>query len=469
MIKNKQEFLDAQLKLAKLKAKAENYKDTHKMEFWTPFKHQQKALDFLKEGKKIILMQGSNRIGKTVLGACVVGSACLGKQMWDGQPSVFGEKPVRCRIVCVKWETHAKEVIVPALYEWLPEGSYEIPKKNNLGVEYLWTFKNGSTIELITHAQDTRSHEGWKGHIVWSDEPLPRDKYLANLRGLIDYNGVFLLTMTALYEPWIMDDIALRNDKHIGVVQGIPMKANTLLDEDRIQEYAKDCIDEAQREARINGGWMQTVGKVWRNFDMSTHIVEPFDIPMDWPVTAMVDFHLNLPQAISFYAWDKLDREWVIDEVWESMSVEKIIDTISKRKVKNKWRLEHCFVDPLIKGVSNYKADNIETTYATLENGLRPYGITVTTALKDKASGIRNIESRLKGMNNIPSIYFFRHCNRHIWEIPRWVYDIKGMPRDEDDHFCENLYRSTLAGIKYTDPDTYSNTIIYKNKGIGVI
>jgi hypothetical protein len=470
-IKSERDILKLELKLAQLKAQKERYETQNRIEFWKPWLHQQKALDFIHSGKSTVLIQGSNRIGKTVFGVCVLGSGCLGYQPWNGAASVWGNQPIRCRIICVDWEHHAQEVIVPTLKEWLPEGSYET-SKNNVGVEAYWTFpKTGSTIELLTHAQDTKIHEGWKGHIVWADEPLPRDKYTANKRGLVDYRGTFLLTLTALYEPWIMDEIALKNDTSIGKVLEVPITANPLLDVQAIKEF-EDALPEEERIARIKGGWLQLVGQVWNHFDMNVHIVDQFEVPCDWAVTALIDFHLALPQAIGFYAFDKQDREWVIDEVWEHGSPEFVANKLIHMKKKHDWNLIDVFIDPLAKGDTAYikqRGLDIEDTYSVIERLLAPHNMRLHVASKDKTSGVRNVNDRFKGMNNIPSLYIFKKCERHIHEIPRWVRDKDGKPRDENDHMCENLYRSTLTGVKYYPPSMFSGKINNPNKGKGVV
>jgi len=87
-------------------------------------------------------------------------------------------------------------------------------------------------------------------------------------------------------------------------------------------------------------------------------------------------------------------------------------------------------------------------------------GIDLFVATKDKDSGIRNVEKMLEGPNKTPTLFFFRSLldkawaneEGHIWEIQRWTYDDNNKPRDENDHFVENLYRMTLTGVKYSKP-----------------
>ena len=437
-----------------------------KIEEWSPWPHQQKGLDYIRAGKKTILLQGANRIGKTVFGSCVVGAACLGIEPWSGEPTIFGKIPIRARIIAVDWEHHAKEVIVPALKEWLPAGTYET-RKNNVGVETYWDFpETKSTIELMTHSQETRIHEGWKGHIVWSDEPLPKDKYTANKRGLIDYSGIFIMTMTALYEPWILDEIVLSSQSSVGCVLEVPMRANPLLRDDDIKNFSQG-LSEEELAVRVAGGWLQLSGLILKKFDRDVNVVADFSVPVDWPTIAVIDIHLNKPQAIGFYSWDKYDRQYAVEEIWEHLTPEQIGDEIVRRKFSYP-RLREAYIDPLAKGDNLYVKNriNVEDTFSIVSKKLTPYGIRLHVASKDKASGIQNINARLEGANKMPALFFLQRCVRHIYEATRWIYDKEGKPQKENDHMMENLYRSTLAGMKYTPPELFSGKLKYEKSGV---
>ena len=443
-------------------------RDANRIVFFEPFAHQARIIELLHAGKKVLLLQGANRIGKTVLGACLAGSFAFGVQPWDGKQTVFpAGKPTKGRIICVDWEHHAREVVVPKLKEWLPAGSY-VTRKNNVGVEAYWDFPNGSSFELMTHIQDTKIHEGWSGEWVWSDEPLPRDKYVANRRGLLDSSGVFIMTMTALYEPWIMDEIALNAAPHIGVVCEIPIYANTTLKKEDIENYAGE-VEEDKREARIQGGWFQLAGKVLKGFDNSIHVIDSSPVPPDWPVIACIDLHLNVPQAVGFYGWDKYDRLFAVGEFWKNVAPEVIADEIIRQKSKNVWRLKDAFIDPLAKGDSAYvknRYGDVEDSFITIERKLASAGITLHVASKDKDSGIRNLQSRIKGPNGIPSLFIQRSCERHIYEVQRWVYDKDGKPMKNEDHMMENMYRATLSGTKWTPPEMWSKELKYPKSGV---
>lgn len=442
------------------------YENTHRIEFFEPIgtnpddiPYQVRFLEHLHNGKKIISLVGGNGIGKTTLGAVIVGAACLGLQPWDGKelPWPLNKPPVKVRILCSDWEKHAN-VIVENLKTWLPAGQYTTSKNNN-AVESKFTFNNKSSIELITNKQDTRDHEGWEGQLLWADEPFEQDKYVANLRGLRQPGGmgIFLITMTAVREAWILDEIIQNTDPAYASVTEIPQSANPYLSEEYLRVF-KSSLRKSQIIARVDGGWLNLVGLVWGGFDKEVHIIDPFEIPTDWPVVPLVDYHPSHEIAIGYYAVDPFDRIYVIEESYGHMSPENVRDDIVRKMISNAWRISDAFIDPLSKGDMAYVKNrglDVPDTFSVLKEGLWKHGVELHVATKDKASGIRNVENMLEGPNSMPTLFFFRSLDKiekegHLWEIVRWTYGDDNKPKDENDHFMENLYRMTLTGVKYS-------------------
>ena len=448
----------------KWRMEKEEYKNRNKIEFFKPIEpYQTKIIEHIHNKKKVILLAGGSGIGKTTLGAVIVGAACLGIQPWDKRvmPAPLDKPPIKARIICTDWEKHAETVIVPKLKEYLPYGQYTTAK-NNIGVESVFTFKNKSSIELITNKQATVDHSGWEGDIIWGDEPFDRDKFIENLRGLRrppdkGGMGIFIMTMTAVKASWVLDDIVRNVDPSYACVTEIPQDANPYLSEDYKRIY-RASMTEDEKVARVQGGWLNLVGLVLKGFNPEVHIIKPFQIPTDWPVVCMIDFHLKNPNAVSFYATDKREITYVIDEIWKNMVAEETADHIIRRKKVNGWRIDEVYIDPLSKGDTNYMKNVLNDvpvdTFTRIREKLYPHGIELKVASKDKDSGVKNLENMLVGVNGIPTLFFFNDLNKiekegHIWEIQRWNYDEDGLPRKENDHFMENLYRMTLTGTKY--------------------
>lgn len=457
----------------------EEYKDTHKIEFLVPLPHQQTFFEGVREvgpvnGLGLSLLVGGNQIGKTIACVNMAGAFSLGCEApWDKKaifPSVAakaanGQKVIG-RILCNDWEKAARDTIVPKLKEWLPRGSYET-KKNNVGVEHEFVFKRtGSRFTILTYKEDTKSHEGWTGDWVHADEPPPRDKYIANRRGLVARNGIFTMAMTAISEPWILDEIVEVPGPLTRITADIPMSANVHLSAEAIRDYENDLNDE-ERVARIAGGWMQLTGRVWKGFRihpillegggmLMPHVIDPFEVPPDWPVEFQIDFHLNTPHAISFCACDPYDRYYIVDEVWVNCGSEELADKIIRLKSEHGWRMKRGEIDALSKGDASYlnnRFGKVEDSFHIIERRLRKYGIVLGIGSKDEKSYIKAVETRLKGPNGTPTLLIFSNLPNTIKQVQRWSYDDNGKPKD-DGHFPECIGRFTQTGLKYTAPST---------------
>jgi phage terminase large subunit-like protein len=146
---------------------------------------------------------GGNRTGKTTSGGM--------EFLWHSTgmyPDWYPEaqryhSAVKGRIIGKDFQKGVGEVIIPFLDEWLDMNLVARTIKNPMGIPVKWWLKNGSVFDILTHEQNTEQFEGWKGHIAWFDEPPPRDKYVATLRGLVDFQGRRWLTLTPLTQPYV--------------------------------------------------------------------------------------------------------------------------------------------------------------------------------------------------------------------------------------------------------------------------
>lgn len=421
--------------------------------------------------------------------------------------------PVNLILTGEDWKLHIGRVLVPELKKWAPVGWYET-KKNEQGTEYYWEWINKSTLTIMSYSQDDDLFESFRAQGVVMDEPPPQTKYAAMSRGLLLDCGKTLLSLTPLKEAWILDEIVLSGRRDIGIVDGlnitdnpdlynsdlatldgmglsegqkktyfdlllyenvekaIPVtdrgrgaekylektaKAETLDDISKLKilKFIKD-IDPSDVPPRVFGMFKSLVGRVLKEFDDVIHVVKPFDVPTDWPVTVLIDFHLSTPQAISYWAVNRQDINYLVGETWKNLSAEEIGDDIIRKVKRYGWDITDAYIDPLSKGDTAYMRNalgtNIRDTYSILEEKLSDHGITLHVASKDKESGIKNIQTWLKGPNGMPTVYLFDTCERHLYEVKRWVFDDDGKPsKDGSDHFMENWYRYTLTGARWDD------------------
>ncbi len=421
--------------------------------------------------------------------------------------------PVNLIMTGEDWKLHIGRVLVPELKKWAPQGWYET-KKNEQGTDYYWLWNNKSTLTIMSYSQDDDLFESFRAQGVVMDEPPPKTKYAAMSRGVLLDCGKTLMSLTPLKEAWILDEIVLSGRRDIGIVDGLnitdnpdlyqsdlkllgemglsePQKktffdlllyenvekkipvtdrgrgAEKFLEETipvdkfddisklKILKFIKD-IDPSDVPSRVFGLFKSLVGRVLKEFDDVTHVVKPFEVPTDWPVTVMIDFHLNTPQAVSYWAVNRQDIKFCVAETWKNLSKEEILDDIVRKAKFYGWKIEDAYIDPLSKGDTAYMRNalgtDIQSTYSYLEEKLCEHGITLHVASKDKESGIKNIQTWLKGPNKMPTCYLFDNCERHLYEIKRWVFDDDGKPsKKSDEHFMENFYRYSLTGARFSD------------------
>lgn len=431
---------------------------------------------------------------------------------WYHKSSLGIEPPVNIIITGEDWKLHLGRVIVPELKKWSPVNFYKT-KKNEQGVEFYWEWMNGSTFTLMSYTQEDDLFESFRAQGAWEDEPPPKSKHTALSRGLLLDNGKTLMTLTPLKEAWILDDVVLSGRKDIGIVDNLMITDNPDLynsdlavlrsmglDERQSQEFfdkllyddkEKDLpvtdkghsaevylenhvhpslyeniaklkilkfikdIDPPDVPPRVFGRFKSLVGRVLKQFDTNIHVVKPFDVPTDWPVTVMIDFHLNTPQAISYWAVNRQDIHYCVRETWNNLSASEIADDIIRNMKAFGWKCRDAFIDPLSKGdtayVRNMLGSDVKDAFSTIYDKLSVHGITLHVASKDKDSGIKNVQEALRGVNGLPTCYVFETCERHLYEVQRWVFDDNGKPIKENDHFMENWYRYFLTGAKYTN------------------
>ena len=162
------------------------------------YKPNPKLKPFHDSSSTIRAIFGGNRSGKTTCGGMEFLFHITG-QYPDWYPKELRyHNPIKGRIGAKDFQKGVGEVIIPFLEEWLDMTLIKRKIRNPMGVPIKWILKNGSVFDILTYEQSVDSYEGWKGHIAWFDEPPPRDKYIATLRGLVDYRGRSWLTLTPL-------------------------------------------------------------------------------------------------------------------------------------------------------------------------------------------------------------------------------------------------------------------------------
>lgn len=157
------------------------------------------------------------------------------------------------------------------------------------------------------------------------------------------------------------------------------------------------------RLARYRYGlWAAAEGTVYENaYDRSKNVIEPFDIPSDWPRYMSVDFGYTHPFVCKWYAMDPDGRLYCYREIYKT----KVLVEDHAKEVKSLSRWGEKNGEPIPRRVY---ADHDAEGRATFE---RYTGMYTTPAYKAVSEGIQAVASRLRSAGDgKPRLLYFSNC-----------------------------------------------------------
>lgn len=286
---------------------------------------------------------GANRAGKSDAEVMEAVWWCTDTHPYLDRPESWGSGPIRGRFVVVDIVKGVEDIILPKLKRWcatsdLVNGKFDDSWDNRT---LTFTFRNGSTIQFLTHGMDLDKHGGVPLHFVMFDEIPPLNVFNENLMRLIDYKGWWVIAATAvggmgwtfdkIWEPWENGEI-----DYIECFQ-LKQSDNPYLEageEERGMYYIG--MDEAERAIREDGAFMAKSGLVFPNFKKPVHVLDsplPYHEFRSWAWYASADFGWNNPTAWLWHAVAPDGRIYTFAEHYKSaMTVDEHARTIHERE-----------------------------------------------------------------------------------------------------------------------------------------
>ena len=225
-----------------------------------------------------------------------------------------------------------------------------------------------------------------------------------------------------------------------------------LLDNDPDYVSRLAAMPEAERNALLYGDWDSFSGQVfseWRdNPDgyanrRNSHVIEPFEIPEEWPIWCGMDWGYSRPFSVGWYAVDYQKRMYRIREYYGCTGTPnegvKLEPTVVARKIREieaddpnlKGRRIHRIGDPAIWG-----SDGTESIGSLFERE-RVYFEPGDHA---RLSGLMQMHYRLRfDEDGRPMLYIFNACKHFIRTVPNLVYDQKNV-EDVDTEGEDHIY-----------------------------
>lgn len=293
---------------------------------------------FHQSKKKYRLLSGGNRSGKTEAGSVEDVMHLTGIY-----PSWFPEEckfsgPNEGRVVVTDYAVGATN-FEKKLFKWLPKECIVDIKRTNKGAiskVFVKHISGGtSMLEILTHEQEDDVFEGWNGHWAHFDEPPPREKFVAMVRGLIDLSGRLWMTLTPISQPWLYDEFVLNEAENIEYIT-VDITENPYLPKDEVLDFAKH-LTEDEKEARLHGRFRHLMGRVYKEFDAAVHIIGNTSIKMDkrWPVYFVLDPADRRPHHGIWAKVDPFGTIYIVDEIVYKGTIEQTSKEILKRELLN--------------------------------------------------------------------------------------------------------------------------------------
>jgi hypothetical protein len=384
------------------------------------------------------LLRGGNRSGKSTAGIVEDIWRVTGRHPLQRTHGL----PVQGRIVTVDKDNGIEKIIKPLLAQWTPpselvNGSWEDSWKNRGAT---MSYRNGSTIEVMTHQQEVEAFAGTPRHFIHFDEECSSAIFNECRLRLIDFNGVWYMTMTPVDgQDWIFDRFITKANKNVDMFE-VDIASNPHLNKKALQFLSEDLTDE-EKDVREKGIFTPKGGLVLKEFNYNRHIIEAHGpIPRSWAIYVSIDHGFNNPTAILWHAVSPKKDVVTFKEIYLRKTIIKDLAEMIK---KTNLELE---VEPLLYVGDPSMAQKTAETGSSALQLYRLNGIPLMQAKRDVSGRINKMNEYLK----YDKWHITKECPNTIKEARGYSWDIfispkiadrsnlKDTPKKKNDHAMDS-------------------------------
>lgn len=437
-----------------------------------PSKPHGKQNLFHADSRRIRVVQGGNRSGKSACGINEDVAHSLGYRYWLKDDDPYYKVDVRVPntglIVGESFSEQIEKVINAKLLGdpdkgipgAIPPRMIRGTKKNHTGVVTRISLTNGSKIFMQSYDQDADSFESADYDWIHYDEPPPREIWVATQRGLTDRLGRTWLTMTPIKEPWIYDEIVSKD--YVGKHRfDIEDNCGYGLTRQGIDGYAATLTAE-EKESRLRGRFFHLTGLVYKDYTADVHRIKRQRIESEWNIWMHIDTHPRTPHHVVWIAILPDNKKFIVGELKNgdpanrvkpfTQAIKTYEDSILQLSENQKIKIRR-LIDP------SSCAPNPVQDGTTIEREFFNNGIYCKKGSKHRDSGILLMKKELaynRDMGTYPNLYVFDDLIGIDYEFTHYIWDdykgkLKGSksekqnPVDKDDHYLEGSHRILLA------------------------
>ena len=199
-------------------------------------------------------------------------------------------------------------------------------------------------------------------------------------------------------------------------------------------------LPEVQRKQFLDGVWDAYEDSAFPEFNKTTHIVEPFEIPKSWYKFRAADWGYSSPACVLWFAVDYDNNLWIYRELY----TKKVTADHFARRVLTLEQGEYIHYGVLDVSTWAKRGDvgpSIAETMIQQGCRWRPSD----RSPKSRINGKLEIHKRLKVVNEQPGIRVFRTCKNLIRTLSSLPTDDKN-PEDVDTNAEDHAYDALRYG-----------------------
>ena len=170
-------------------------------------------------------------------------------------------------------------------------------------------------------------------------------------------------------------------------------------------------LPDVERRRLLEGDWDVAEGAAFPEFSRTKHVVEPFELPTNWPRIRMADYGYAAPSCILWGAIDWDDNIWIYRELYEKhLTAEQLADRILAAEQ----------LDPLPHyTVLDSSCWNKTGFGPSIAEVMMRQGVRWTPADRNRIQGKMEIHRRLADnpYTEEPRIRFFSTCSNIVKQI----------------------------------------------------
>ena len=353
--------------------------------------------------------------------------------------------PVEIWVVSLDFPS-SRDVTQPMIQKVLGSGYWKTWNKTDRILE----FNNGSTVSFKSVDSGWEKFQGTAKHLIAFDEE-PEEKVWNECRmRVISTKGDIIVAMTPLhgmsfmydkvYEPWILGSIP-KSENECFVAS---IKDNPYIDLGEIKRVEDGFYDE-EREARMEGRFVEFAGLIYKEFDPQVHLVKRFTIPHNWIKIRGLDPGLNNPTAVVWLAIGPDDECFIYDEYYQTDRTIKEFATEIKAQSGGA-KISYTIIDPAAcsRNPAHPELKSVREEYAR-------HGIWTQPGNNDVSFGINSVKELLRTnpKSGRPKLFIFDDLRNIKKEMVRYRWDThlhhaetknpKEKPKKVQDHLMDAL------------------------------